>query len=54
MKTTTSISGPNDDIVTPKNSTKLDYEAELGIVIGTTARYVSEDKALDHVAATAS
>ena len=50
MKTTTSISGPNDDIVTPKNSTKLDYEAELGIVIGTTARYVSEDKALDHVA----
>jgi 2-keto-4-pentenoate hydratase/2-oxohepta-3-ene-1,7-dioic acid hydratase in catechol pathway len=50
MKTTTSIMGPNDDIVTPKNSTKLDYEVELGIVIGTKARYVDEDKALAHVA----
>ena len=50
MKATTCISGPNDDIMTPKTSTKLDYEAELGIVIGTKARYVSEEKALDHVA----
>jgi 2,4-diketo-3-deoxy-L-fuconate hydrolase len=50
MKTTTSIMGPNDDIVTPKNSTKLDYEVELGIVIGTKARYVEEHKALEHVA----
>ena len=50
FKATTSISGPNDDIDTPKNSTKLDYEAELGIVIGTKARYVSEEKALDYVA----
>jgi len=50
MKTTTAIMGPNDDIVTPKNSTKLDYEVELGIVIGTKARYVEVDKALDHVA----
>ena len=49
-KFTTSISGPNDDIITPRNSTKLDYEAELGIVIGTKAQYVSEDKALDYVA----
>ncbi len=50
MKATTSISGPNDDINTPKNSSKLDYETELGIVIGSKARYVLEDKALDHVA----
>ena len=50
MKTTTSITGPNDDVITPKNSTKLDYEAELAIVIGTKARYVSEEKALDYVA----
>jgi len=50
MKTTTAIMGPNDDIVTPKNSTRLDYEVELGIVIGTKARYVEEDKALGHVA----
>jgi len=50
MKATTSISGPNDDIDTPKNSTRLDYETELGVVIGSKARYVSEEKALDHVA----
>ncbi|MFM9971774.1 MAG: fumarylacetoacetate hydrolase family protein [Burkholderiales bacterium] len=50
MKATTSISGPNDDIDTPKNSTRLDYEAELGVVIGSKARYVSEEKALDYVA----
>jgi 2,4-diketo-3-deoxy-L-fuconate hydrolase len=50
MKATTCISGPYDDIVQPKGSTKLDWEAELGIVIGTKAQYVSEDKALEHVA----
>ena len=50
MKATTCISGPYDDIVQPKGSTKLDWEAELGIVIGTRAQYVSEDKALEHVA----
>ena len=50
MKASTSISGPNDDIATPRNSTRLDYEAELGVVIGSRARYVSEDKALDYVA----
>jgi 2,4-didehydro-3-deoxy-L-rhamnonate hydrolase len=50
MKATNCIMGPNDDIQTPKNSTKLDYEVELGIVIGTKASYVSVDKALDHVA----
>lgn len=50
FKATTSICGPNDDTIVPKNCTKLDYEVELGIVIGTKASYVSEEKALDHVA----
>ena len=50
MKATTSINGPNDDVVQPRNSTKLDWEVELGVVIGTKAQYVPEDKALEHVA----
>ena len=50
MKATTCISGPNDDVIQPKNSTKLDWEIELGIVIGTQAKYVSEADALSHVA----
>jgi 2,4-diketo-3-deoxy-L-fuconate hydrolase len=50
MKATTCINGPNDDIMQPKNSTKLDWEIELGIVIGTQARYVSEADALSYVA----
>jgi 2,4-diketo-3-deoxy-L-fuconate hydrolase len=50
MKATTCINGPNDDIIQPKNSTKLDWEVELGVVIGTKAQYVSEADALSHVA----
>ena len=50
MKATTCINGPNDDVMQPKNSTKLDWEVELGIVIGSLARYVSEAQALSHVA----
>ena len=50
MKATTSISGPNDDVIQPRRSTKLDWEVELGIVIGTKAQYVSEADALEHVA----
>jgi 2,4-diketo-3-deoxy-L-fuconate hydrolase len=50
MKATTCITGPNDDVMQPKHSIKLDWEVELAIVIGTTARYVSEDEALAHVA----
>ena len=50
MKATTCISGPSDDIVQPKNSTRLDWEVELGVVIGTRARYVAEADALSHVA----
>jgi len=50
MKSTTSICGPHDDVVVPRGSTKLDWEVELGIVIGKTARYVDESNALDYVA----
>ena len=49
-KATTCINGPSDDIVIPRNSTKTDWEVELGIVIGTKAQYVAKDRALDHVA----
>ena len=44
-KVTTSICGPNDDTIQPKESTKLDYEVEIGIVIGRRARYLEKDKA---------
>ena len=50
MKATTAINGPCDDIVLPRGSVKTDWEAELGVVIGRTTRYVDADKALDHVA----
>ncbi|HEX9182004.1 MAG TPA: fumarylacetoacetate hydrolase family protein [Burkholderiales bacterium] len=49
-KATTCISGPNDDVIQPKNSTRLDWEIELGVVIGSKAQYVSVDQALDVVA----
>ena len=49
-KATSCIVGPNDDIMLPKDSIKTDWEVELGVVIGRTARYVSEASALDHVA----
>jgi 2-keto-4-pentenoate hydratase/2-oxohepta-3-ene-1,7-dioic acid hydratase in catechol pathway len=49
-KVTTCICGPNDDTIIPRDSTKLDWEIELGIVIGRRARYLSKDKALDVVA----
>src|SRR5437899_10364749 len=50
MKSNTCINRPNDDIQQPRSSTKLDYEVEIAIVIGTHAEYVPEDEALDHVA----
>jgi 2-keto-4-pentenoate hydratase/2-oxohepta-3-ene-1,7-dioic acid hydratase in catechol pathway len=50
MKATSAICGPNDDIVIPRGSSKTDWEVELGVVIGRTARYVSEADALSHVA----
>ena len=50
MKATTSICGPNGDTVMPRNCTKLDWECELAIVIGTKAQYVSEEDSLNYVA----
>ena len=44
MKATTCINGPNDDVIQPKNSTKLDWEVELGVVIGTQAQYVERGR----------
>jgi 2-keto-4-pentenoate hydratase/2-oxohepta-3-ene-1,7-dioic acid hydratase in catechol pathway len=49
-KTTTCICGPNDDTMIPKGSTKLDYEVELAVVIGSRARYLTKDKAMSVVA----
>ena len=43
------IVGPDDDVVIPKGSTKMDWEVELGFVIGKRASYISEDEALAHV-----
>ncbi len=50
MKATSAINGANDDIEMPRGGSKLDWEAELTIVIGTTAKYVSEERSLAHVA----
>jgi len=50
FKATTSVSGPNDDIVIPKNSVKTDWEVELAVVIGKRASYVEEHEAMDYVA----
>ncbi len=50
MKATSAIIGPNDDVIIPKNSTKPDWEVELGIVIGQEARYVDEANAMEHIA----
>jgi 2,4-diketo-3-deoxy-L-fuconate hydrolase len=49
-KATSCIVGPNDDVMIPLNSLKTDWEVELGVVIGTTTRYVCEADALKHVA----
>src|SRR5437870_8965232 len=51
IKAPSAICGPDDPIVRPRGSVKLDYEVELGVVIGRDARYVSEADALRHVAA---
>ena len=50
LKSLGAFQGPNDDVVIPKGSTKPDWEVELGIVIGTKAKYVSEAEAMNHVA----
>lgn len=50
MKATSAICGPFDNVLIPRGSEKTDWEVELGVVIGKTAKYVSEADALDHVA----
>ena len=50
MKAISCLCGANDDVIQPKYSTKMDWEVELGIVIGSKAQYVSVERALDHVA----
>jgi 2-keto-4-pentenoate hydratase/2-oxohepta-3-ene-1,7-dioic acid hydratase in catechol pathway len=49
MKANSAITGPNDDVVMPRGSTKTDWEVELGVVIGKAAKYVSEEEALDYI-----
>jgi 2,4-diketo-3-deoxy-L-fuconate hydrolase len=50
MKAVSCLSGPDDPLMLPQGSRKTDWEVELGVVIGTRARYVSEEDALTHVA----
>ena len=50
MKATSALTGPFDRVIQPRNGHKLDYEAELVVVIGKRAQYISEDEVLDHVA----
>jgi 2-keto-4-pentenoate hydratase/2-oxohepta-3-ene-1,7-dioic acid hydratase in catechol pathway len=50
MKAPSCLSGPDDPIMLPRDSVKTDYEVELGVVIGRTARYVEPSKALEYVA----
>jgi len=50
MKATSCIQGPNDPVMLPKGSAKSDWEVELGVVIGSTARHVTQKDALGHVA----
>lgn len=50
IKAASAFNGPNDDVRMPRGSKKMDWEVELGVVIGKTARYVPEHDAMDHVA----
>jgi 2-keto-4-pentenoate hydratase/2-oxohepta-3-ene-1,7-dioic acid hydratase in catechol pathway len=50
MKATSAICGPYDDVIIPRGSEKTDWEVELGVVIGSEARYVTEREALSHIA----
>jgi len=50
MKANSAVVGPNDTVMMPRGSTHTDWEVELGVVIGKTAKYVSKENALDHVA----
>ncbi|MFL5332724.1 MAG: fumarylacetoacetate hydrolase family protein [Geminicoccaceae bacterium] len=50
MKATSAVCGPDDPVEIPRGSEKTDWEVELGVVIGTPAKYVTEAQAMDHVA----
>lgn len=50
FKATTSLVGPNDDLVIPKNSKKTDWEVELAVIIGKKTSYINESEAADHIA----
>ena len=50
LKANSAITGANDNVVMPRGSTHTDWEIELGVIIGSKAKYVSEEQALDHVA----
>lgn len=50
FKATTSLAGPNDDLIIPKNSKKTDWEVELAVVIGKKTSYINESEAADHIA----
>ena len=50
FKANSAVVGPYDNVSMPRGSTSTDWEVELGVVIGTTAKYVSKENALDHVA----
>ena len=50
LKANSAIVGANDNVLLPRGSTHTDWEIELGVIIGSTAKYVSEEKALTHVA----
>jgi len=49
LKANSCISGPDDNVIIPKNSKKSDWEIELGIVIGKKAQYIPEDKSFEHI-----
>ena len=50
LKSLGAFQGPNDDVVRPRGSTKLDWEVELGVVIGKSAKYITESQVFDHIA----
>ena len=49
FKATSAVIGPNDDVIIPRNSSKSDWEVELGIIIGKEAKYITEDESQDYI-----
>src|SRR5262249_20166455 len=50
FKATTSLAGPNDTVIIPRGGSKLDWEVELAVIVGRTARHVTRDQARHHIA----